>query len=336
MQKKIEKDRIEAEFIKNCLKRPVEFLDLLEDSSYFFKNVEKKEKPEILYRHAHTLKARFGQFGLKNFFKALNIIETHLSEKNMKKVVLAAETFNQEIDEFLKKHDVIIETIKNFTVDRGLAIPVQEIMAKIKEYSNFEDFHFYIYQNYFLSDLRNKFGHYRTLVEEIGRNQGKSINWEISGDKIIVDTTKYRDFINASIHIFRNMIDHGIESEDERIEKAKPQSCKITLDFKLNGDSFYVNLTDDGKGIDIETLKKKAIEHGVKKQDEINNLNEEEITELIFTQGLSTKEDISDISGRGIGMDVVKDEVEKLGGEITVSSKVDEGVQFSIKLPIKA
>ena len=336
LQKKIERDRIDAEFIKNCLKRPVEFLDLVEDASYFMKCIETKEETKVVYRHAHTLKARFGQFGLKNFFKALNIIENHLSENNMDKVFRAAKNFDQEINEFLKKHEVIVETLKNSTVDKGLAIPVQEVMDKIKEYSNFEDFHFYIYQNYFLSDLRNKFGHYRSLVEEIGRNQGKSIDWEVSGDKIIVDTTQYRDFINASIHIFRNMVDHGIESEDERIEKAKPQSGKITLDFKLNGDSFYLNLKDDGKGINIETLKKKAVEQGIKKQEELNKLADKDLTNLIFTQGLSTKDDVSDISGRGVGMDVVKDEVEKMGGEITVSSKVDEGVEFSIRLPVKA
>jgi two-component system chemotaxis sensor kinase CheA len=95
-------------------------------------------------------------------------------------------------------------------------------------------------------------------VDEIAERQGKAIDVEISGDKILVDTNRYSSFINTSIHLFRNMVDHGIESEDERIEKTKPQRGIINVNFELNSGTFDIILKDDGQGIDPDRVRKKA------------------------------------------------------------------------------
>ena len=130
------------------------------------------------------------------------------------------------------------------------------------------------------------------------------------------------------------MVDHGIETEDERIEKAKPQRGQIKVDFKNNGDTFIIQMTDDGGGIDPERLKDKIIEKGLKSEEDLQNLKDSDLVDMIFLPGFSTKEEVTDVSGRGVGMDAVREEVERLGGTITVSSKVDEGAKFTIKLPV--
>jgi two-component system chemotaxis sensor kinase CheA len=122
------------------------------------------------------------------------------------------------------------------------------------------------------------------------------------------------------------MVDHGIESEDERIEKTKSQKGNILIHFEHMKNSFSIQLKDDGQGIFPDKLSKKAIEIGLKTSKEIETLEESKIIEMIFLPGLSTKEEVS---GRGIGMNAVK-----MGGKISVSSKIDDGTTFTIILPI--
>ena len=149
-------------------------------------------------------------------------------------------------------------------MEEGNAIQVTEIIEKAKEFKDLKQYIEFVKTEYLLTDLKTKFERYIPLVDEIAERQGKAINVEISGDKVLVDTNKYSNFINSSIHLFRNMVDHGIESEDERIEKTKPQKGKIRVDFKLNGGDFEIVLQDDGQGIDPERVKEKALEKGLK------------------------------------------------------------------------
>ena len=219
-------------------------------------------------------------------------------------------------------------------VDNGHAIPVSEIMEKIRKNQSLEDLKFDIYKNYLLSDIKEKFFMYRYLVEELAANQGKAVDLEFSGDKVLVECAQFSNFIDSSIHLFRNMVDHGIETEDERIEKAKPQRGKIKVEFKNNGESFLIKLTDDGRGIDPEIIRIKLLEKGLKSEKELNNIDDLDIIDMIFLPGFSTKEEVSDISGRGIGLDAVRFQVEKIGGTISVSSHVDQGTNFVIELPV--
>jgi two-component system chemotaxis sensor kinase CheA len=191
-----------------------------------------------------------------------------------------------------------------------------------------------IYNNFILVNLKDKFKRYRTLVEEMATLQGKSIECDFSGDKVMVEYNKYAEFVNVSIHLFRNMVDHGIETEDVRIEKTKSRKGKISIEFKKNDETFFIHLKDDGGGIDPEKIKDKVIEKGLKNESDLENLMDSDFINMIFLPGFSTKEIVTDISGRGIGMNAVREEVENLGGKITVSSTLDEGTTFVIKLPL--
>ena len=156
----------------------------------------------------------------------------------------------------------------------------------------------------------------------------------IGGDEIKVDVKKYTNFINSSIHLFRNMVDHGIETEEVRAEKGKREIGSLSVLFKVIKGRVIMYLQDDGKGIDPLNIKNKILEKKIKSSEEIDHLSENELIDMIFLPGFSTKKKVSDLSGRGIGMDAVREEVERLGGTILVNSKVNEGTQFIIELPL--
>ena len=337
LENQLEKDKENIEFVTKCLQNPLEFVDLIFDSTTLIQEF-KLDKQSLgkgeLFRQFHTLKARFGQFSLKSLTATINDIETAISEENFDELDSNVEKFDLKLKEFVKNNRLIVEAANKFLVEEGNAVQVPEIIKKAKEFNVNDQFLDFIKNEYLLSDLKTKFERYIPLVDEMAERQGKSINFQISGDKVLVDTNKYSDFINTSIHLFRNMVDHGIESEDERIEKTKPQQGNIKVNFKLNGGDFEIILQDDGQGINPDKVKEKAIAKRLKSEEELSQIKNKEIVDMIFLPGLSTKEEVTEFSGRGIGMNAVRDEIKKLKGKISESSKVDEGTIFTIKLPI--
>ena len=238
---------------------------------------------------------------------------------------------------------LIIEAANKFMVDNGQAIQVTAILEKLnvlkekyKKNKALNEIYLDLYKNHFLSDIKIKFERFRPLVDELAERQGKRIDVQIIGDEIKVNTDKYTNFINTSVHLFRNMVDHGIETEDERVDKEKSQKGNIRLEFKNSqkGNSFIIHISDDGRGIDPEKIKGKVLEMGLKTEEEIGKLKDLEIINLIFLPGFSTKEEVTDVSGRGIGMDAIKAEVESLKGAISIFTKPDKGTQFVILLPL--
>ena len=325
--------RIAAETIDNSDQSN---LDILNDTNDLYNKIPALEDLNyiVIQREVHTLKARYATLGMKFASTYLHMVEDELSLKKGELVRNTLNHFRGELSKHLKRHAAIVQAAKKTMVDDGLAIPVNKIMDLIKEIPNYEDFHFHIYKNYFLSDLLLKINRYKGLAQEIASGQGKSVIWENEGEKIIVDTEKYGPFVNSLVHVFRNMIDHGIESEDERIEKQKGKSGVIKVQSKVNGESFELKILDDGRGIDPNQVKKQLIKKGLKEEEDLSGLKAEEMIQFIFLPNFSTKEEVSHLSGRGIGMDAVRAEVEKLGGEIKVSSTLEEGTSVIFELPI--
>ena len=337
LEKKLELDKENVELITSCLKNPVEFVDLIDDSYELleiYPNVKNADKGE-LFRKFHTLKARYGQFGVKTITYFINEVETGISKGEIDDLDSKVSRLDRELQEFVKNNRLIIEAANKFMVDDGQAVQVSEVIEKIKKSNSLDDLKFDLYKNYLLSDIKEKFERYKYLVDEIAAHQGKAIEVKILGDKVLVEYSQFSNFVAVSIHLFRNMVDHGIESEDERIEKTKPQRGCIKVEFQNNGDSFIINMEDDGRGIDPKIIKKKVLENGLKSEEEIQNLKDPECLDMIFLPGFSTKEEVTDLSGRGVGMDAVRAEVNSLGGTISISSKVDEGTKFVIKLPVQ-
>ena len=336
LEEQLNRDKENIEFINKCLQNPLEFVDLMYDTQTLIHDFyfSFKGEKEFLFRGFHTLKARFGLFGLKKIADLINDIETAISKEEVGNIKRSIKLLDEKLINFMKTNRIIVEAANKALIEEGSAVQVSEVLKRAEQFNVATDYIDYIKREYLYSDIKLKFERYISLVNELAQRQDKSIEVKILGEEILVDTNKYSKFINSSIHIFRNMVDHGIEPEDERIEKTKPQRGKIKLLFKKNERNFEIEIKDDGQGINLDKLKKKAIDNGLKSKVEISNFDKQEILDLIFLPGFSTKEDVTDISGRGVGMDAVKKEVIGLNGDIQVSSKMNEGTTFVITLPI--
>jgi two-component system chemotaxis sensor kinase CheA len=136
------------------------------------------------------------------------------------------------------------------------------------------------------------------------------------------------------IHIIRNSIDHGIEDPEEREKNGKPEEGKLILEAFQESNHIVIQVTDDGRGLDPEKIKKKAVSNGLYTSDEVDRLNEREVFNLILLPGFSTAEKVTGTSGRGVGMDVVKKNIEKLNGILDIDSKLGKGTQIRLKIPL--
>lgn len=178
------------------------------------------------------------------------------------------------------------------------------------------------------------FQKYPRIARDLARQLGKQIELVISGEETEIDKTMIDDLSDPLIHLIRNAVDHGIESPEERIAAGKKPEGTIQLSAKQEGDHILIIIADDGKGMSAEKIRAKAVEKGLISADEANGLDDRQSLNLIFLPGFSTAEKVSDVSGRGVGMDVVRTNITKLNGTIDVQSEPGRGTTFIISLPL--
>lgn len=171
------------------------------------------------------------------------------------------------------------------------------------------------------------------MVRDIAQEKGKKIELKIVGSETCTDKKIIEEIKAPLIHIIRNAIDHGIETPQERIELGKNPEGEITLSARQFGSKVIIEIADNGRGINIEKIKEKALQKGYLTQEEINSMSDEQITNIIFSPGFSTGESITNISGRGIGLDVVQTKISQLNGKVKVLSEVNKGCCVQIELP---
>jgi len=178
------------------------------------------------------------------------------------------------------------------------------------------------------------FNKYPRLVRDLSKIAEKKINLIIEGEETELDKTLIEEINDPLVHLIRNSVDHGIEKEDVRIQCGKNPTGTIKLSAQQEGNNIIITIEDDGKGIDPEVIKNKAISKGLISREKAEELSKQEIFNLIFLPGFSTAEVITNISGRGVGMDVVKTNVTKLRGTIDIDSVPKKGTKISIRLPL--
>ena len=178
------------------------------------------------------------------------------------------------------------------------------------------------------------FNKFPRVVRDIARDTGKEIDLIISGEETELDKQVIESIGDPLLHMIRNSCDHGVETPEVRLAKGKPRMGTVNLSAYHEGNHVVIEIKDDGAGMDPDKLKRKAIEKGVITVDEANSMDDKQAFSLIFKPGFSTAEKITNISGRGVGMDVVRTNIEKLNGIITIDSKIDEGSTFYLKLPL--
>ncbi len=178
------------------------------------------------------------------------------------------------------------------------------------------------------------FNKFPRVVRDIARDTGKEIELIISGEETELDKQVIESIGDPLLHMIRNSCDHGVETPEVRLSKGKPRMGTVNLSAYHEGNHVVIEIKDDGAGMDPEKLKRKAIEKGVITVDEAKNMDDKQAFSLIFKAGFSTAEKITNISGRGVGMDVVRTNIEKLNGIITIDSRINEGSTFYLKLPL--
>jgi two-component system, chemotaxis family, sensor kinase CheA len=178
------------------------------------------------------------------------------------------------------------------------------------------------------------FARFPRLVRDLGRRLGKSIQFVTTGEDTMADKDVIEALSDPLVHLIRNSIDHGIELPSERFNAGKPEAATVILNARADGDAVIVEVTDDGRGIDPGRVRRKAYEKGVINEEELESLTDEEALDLVFRPGFSTADQISDLSGRGVGMDAVRASVDKLGGSVTMTSTLGAGTRVVLRLPL--
>lgn len=178
------------------------------------------------------------------------------------------------------------------------------------------------------------FQKYPRIARDLARQLGKDVELVLAGEETEVDKTMIEDLADPLIHLIRNAVDHGVESPEERGQAGKPAKSLVRLEARQEGDHIVLIIADDGKGMSAEQIRAKAVDKGLISEEEANTLDERQSLGLIFLPGFSTKTQISDVSGRGVGMDVVKTNIQKLNGSIEIRSEAGKGSVFIISLPL--
>jgi len=179
--------------------------------------------------------------------------------------------------------------------------------------------------------LLNRF---KRSVRDIANELGKSVTLELAGEKTELDKRMIDELGDPLVHLVRNAIDHGIEPADVRLRRGKPEMATVRLSASHRGNSVLISIADDGGGIDVERIRDRAVSRGLVSAEQAATLSPRELTDFIWQPGFSTAKQISNISGRGVGMDIVRTRIEALSGSIDVETKLGEGTTFIIRLPL--
>jgi len=185
-----------------------------------------------------------------------------------------------------------------------------------------------------LVPMKKIVGKFPRLVRDLAREEDKQVDFEIEGEDVEIDRTILTEISDPLMHVLRNAVDHGIESPEEREAAGKDPTGSITLSAERERDRVKIQVEDDGSGVDHEAVRRKAVEKGILDQSEAAEKSDSEIADLIFHSGFSTTEEVTDVSGRGVGMDVVNDTVSRLDGSVSVESTEGEGTTVTLTLPV--
>ncbi len=182
--------------------------------------------------------------------------------------------------------------------------------------------------------VKKVFGRFPRVVRDLARSLKKEIELEMEGEETDLDKNLVEALADPMVHLVRNAVDHGIELPDERVKAGKPRVGTVKLSAAQEGDHILLTITDDGKGMDPEILRAKAVEKGMMDEEAAARLTDKDLYNLIFHPGFSTKTEISDVSGRGVGMDVVKTRIAQMNGSVEIDSELGTGSMIVIKLPL--
>ncbi|MCQ4087209.1 chemotaxis protein CheA [Saccharibacillus sp. JS10] len=254
------------------------------------------------------------------------------------KKVVAAPSRTIRVD--IERLDVLMNLFSELLIDR---VRLEQLATEIKSQELTESVE---HMGRVSSDLQNivmklrmvaidtVFNRFPRMVRDLAKTLGKKLDLVITGAETELDRTVIDEIGDPLVHLLRNSVDHGIESIAERVAAGKPETGTVQLRAFHSGNHVFIEIQDDGKGIDRNKILASALKKGVVTEEESRSMTDEQVYQLLFAPGFSTAEVISDISGRGVGLDVVKSKIATLGGHVAVTSTLGEGTLFSVQLPL--
>ena len=237
---------------------------------------------------------------LMNLVSELIIAKNSLVSTSSQEGILTNNTFNEQI-EYLES----VTTNLHESVMKVRMVPIETVVQKFPK-----------------------------MIRDLSKKLDKKMQLIMSGEETELDRTVVDEIGDPLMHLLRNSADHGLESAEVRKERGKPEVGSIFLDAYQDGNNVIIEVRDDGNGIDIEAVKQKAIERGTVTPEQAENMADKDVIALLFLPSFSTAKKVSDVSGRGVGLDVVKSKIESLSGEVEVKTKLGEGSTFIIRLPL--
>jgi two-component system chemotaxis sensor kinase CheA len=240
----------------------------------------------------------------------------------------------------IERLDSLMNLFEELVIDRGRLEQISrelnhpELTETVERMSRISGDLQNIILNMRMIPVETVFNRFPRMVRQLARELDKQIHLEIIGAETELDRTVIDEIGDPLVHLLRNAVDHGIETKEERKAKGKPQEGTVKLKAYTSGNHVFIEVEDDGAGINREKVLKKAIDKGIVSQEEAEKLTDSEVFGLIMETGFSTADHITDISGRGVGLDVVKATIESIGGSINISSVEGKGSVFSIQLPL--
>lgn len=360
LEKNIERERNTLKMIVSAISDSDEFFELLEEYQTFlshrssvvnFAHTPYQNLTE-LYRLIHTYKGLFAQKDFITTPQGLHKVESRLSlwlqDDAVTNETIQAMVNKIDFELWLKKDtDILRETLGDDFMDKKSTITIDDetferVHNKIVELieSQPNECHdllelLQVIRNLKYKSIGDYFSSLPKYVELLGERLEKSLNpMEIRDETNLTAGCEFRAFAKSLIHVIRNSVDHGIETSEERVECGKDECGNIHLCVSETEDSIVVEVSDDGRGINKEKLKQKALELGYRTLAELDN--DEAVIELLFEDYLSTKEEVNDLSGRGVGLASVRAELLKLGGSYRVVSEIGKGSRFMFFIPKKS
>lgn len=257
-------------------------------------------------------------------------------EKAKKKAQLSSKTIRVNIDRL----DALMNLFEELVIDRGrleqisTTLKNNELQETVEHMSRISGDLQNIILKMRMVPVDQVFNRFPRMVRQLAKDLNKDIDLQIFGAETELDRTVIDEIGDPLVHLIRNALDHGIETPAVRESKGKNPQGTLKLNAYHSGNHVFIEISDDGAGIDREKVLKKAIGNGVLTLEESKHYSDQQVFQLIMASGFSTADEISDISGRGVGLDVVKNTIESLGGSITIDSKYNEGSTFVIQLPL--
>lgn len=264
--------------------------------------------------------------------------EEKVEKKSVSKQVTT--TSSKTIRVNIERLDILMNLFEELVIDRGRLEQISkdlnnsELDETVERMSRISGDLQNIILNMRMVPVETVFNRFPRMIRQLAKDLNKQINLEIIGAETELDRTVIDEIGDPLVHLLRNAIDHGIEMPEERLKKGKPEVGNVVLRAYHSGNHVFIEIEDDGAGINRERVLAKAIDRGVVTEQIAATLTDNQVYELIFSSGFSTADKISDISGRGVGLDVVKSTIESLGGTVSIDAEEGKGSLFSIQLPL--